>query len=51
MAVKTMIKYEVERDREFAQWVTGVLGGEGIRNCIHCGLCSASCLLSPAVGV
>jgi heterodisulfide reductase subunit C len=47
MAVKKMIKYEVERDREFAQWVTGVIGGERIRNCIQCGLCSASCPLAP----
>jgi quinone-modifying oxidoreductase subunit QmoC len=46
MAVKKMIKYEVERDREFAQWVTGVIGGERIRNCIQCGLCSASCPLA-----
>jgi heterodisulfide reductase subunit C2 len=47
MAVKSLIKYEVERDREFAQWVTGVMGGERIRNCIQCGTCSASCPLSP----
>jgi|ERR1039458_9876664 quinone-modifying oxidoreductase subunit QmoC len=46
MAVKKMIKYEVERDSEFAQWVTGVIGGERIRNCIHCGNCSASCPLA-----
>jgi len=47
MAVKRMVKYDVERDREFAQWVTEVIGGERIRNCIQCGLCSASCPLSP----
>jgi heterodisulfide reductase subunit C len=47
MAVKSLIKYEVERDPEFAQWVTGVIGGERIRNCIQCGTCSASCPLSP----
>jgi quinone-modifying oxidoreductase, subunit QmoC len=47
MAVKQLIKFEVERDREFALWVTGVMGGERIRNCIQCGLCSASCPLSP----
>ncbi len=45
--VKQMIKYEVERDPEFAKWVTGVIGGERVRNCIQCGLCSASCPLSP----
>lgn len=47
MAVKSLIKYEVERDPQFARWVTGVIGGERIRNCIQCGLCSASCPLSP----
>jgi heterodisulfide reductase subunit C len=47
MAVKSLIKYEVERDPTFAKWVTGVIGGERIRNCIQCGLCSASCPLSP----
>jgi heterodisulfide reductase subunit C len=47
MAVKRMIKYEVERDPQFAGWVSGVIGGERIRNCIQCGLCSASCPLSP----
>jgi len=47
MAVKSLIKYEVERDPQFARWVTGVIGGERIRNCIQCGLCSASCSLSP----
>ncbi|MGD1155226.1 MAG: 4Fe-4S dicluster domain-containing protein [Terriglobia bacterium] len=47
MAVKRMIKYEVERDPQFAGWVAGVIGGERIRNCIQCGLCSASCPLSP----
>jgi heterodisulfide reductase subunit C len=46
MAAKKMIKYEVERDPEFAQWVTGVIGGERIRNCIQCGVCSASCPLA-----
>ena len=47
MAVKSLIKYEIERDPVFAKWVTGVMGGERIRNCIQCGLCSASCPLSP----
>jgi heterodisulfide reductase subunit C len=47
MAVKSLIKYEVERDPDFAHWVAGVVGGERIRNCIQCGLCSASCPLSP----
>jgi quinone-modifying oxidoreductase subunit QmoC len=47
MAVKRMIKYEVERDPQFAGWVAGVIGGERVRNCIQCGLCSASCPLSP----
>ena len=47
MAVKSLIKYEIERDPEFARWVTTVIGGERIRNCIQCGTCSASCPLSP----
>jgi heterodisulfide reductase subunit C len=47
MAVKSLTKYEVERDPDFAQWVSGVVGGERVRNCIQCGVCSANCPLSP----
>ncbi len=47
MAVKSLIKYEVERDPAFARWVASVTGGERIRNCIQCGLCSANCPLAP----
>jgi len=47
MAVKSLTKYEVERDPAFARWVSGVVGGERVRNCIQCGVCSANCPLSP----
>jgi len=41
-----MMKYEADRDKEFAHWVTGVVGAEKIRQCIQCGMCSATCPLS-----
>ena len=47
MPAKSLIKYEVERDPDYARWVTGVMGGERMRDRIQCGLCSASCPLSP----
>jgi quinone-modifying oxidoreductase subunit QmoC len=45
-AIKQMMKYEADRDKEFAHWVTGVVGAEKIRQCIQCGMCSATCPLS-----
>lgn len=46
MPLEQKIKYEAERDREFAQWVMSQPGGENLRHCIQCGICSATCPLS-----
>jgi len=46
MELKRIVKFEVERDPAFARWITQNPGGERIRHCLQCGLCSASCPLS-----
>jgi heterodisulfide reductase subunit C2 len=46
MAVKQMIKYEADLDKEFAQWTSGLVGAEKLRQCLQCGLCSATCPMS-----
>ena len=46
MPLEQKIKYEAERDTEFAQWVIGQTGGDNLRHCIQCGVCSATCPLS-----
>jgi heterodisulfide reductase subunit C len=46
MPLEQKVKYESECDREFAQWVIGQTGGENLRHCIQCGICSATCPLS-----
>ena len=46
MALPETIKYEAERDKDFAQWVTKQAGGDNLRHCIQCGVCSATCPLS-----
>jgi heterodisulfide reductase subunit C len=46
MAITQTMKYEAERDRDFAQWVTRQTGGDNLRHCIQCGVCSATCPLS-----
>ena len=46
MPIMQTMKYEAERDREFAQWVTKETGGENLRHCIQCGTCSSTCPLS-----
>ena len=46
MPLQQTIKYEAERDREFARWVESCPGGENIKRCLQCGLCSATCPLS-----
>jgi len=40
------VKYEGDCDKEFAKWVTSQTGGENLRHCIQCGICSATCPLS-----
>lgn len=44
--MRQMIRTEADRDPEFADWITQVMGAEKIRQCIHCGLCSGNCPLS-----
>ena len=46
MPITQTMKYEAERDHEFAQWVTKQTGGENLRHCIQCGTCSSTCPLS-----
>jgi heterodisulfide reductase subunit C len=46
MPLEQKIKYEGDCDREFAKWVVGQTGGENLRHCIQCGVCSATCPLS-----
>ncbi|MCX5794315.1 MAG: 4Fe-4S dicluster domain-containing protein [Elusimicrobia bacterium] len=40
------MKYEADRDADFARWATSQTGGENLRHCIQCGVCSATCPLS-----
>ena len=37
---------ESDRDPAFADWIRNLDGAERIRECIHCGVCSASCPLA-----
>ncbi len=46
MAIMQTMKYEAERDGDFARWATSQTGGENLRHCIQCGVCSATCPLS-----
>ncbi|MGO9432808.1 MAG: 4Fe-4S dicluster domain-containing protein [Terracidiphilus sp.] len=46
MELKRVVKFEAERDPAFARWITQTVGGERIRHCLQCGLCSGSCPLS-----
>ncbi|HCE98470.1 MAG: heterodisulfide reductase [Elusimicrobia bacterium GWC2_51_8] len=46
MPLERKVKYENECDKEFADWVTSQTGGENLRHCIQCGICSAACPLS-----
>ena len=46
MELKRVVKFEAERDAEFARWITQTVGGERIRHCLQCGLCSGSCPLA-----
>lgn len=46
MNIERIVKFEAERDPEFAKWVSQTVGGERIRHCLQCGLCSGSCPLS-----
>ncbi len=46
MQVRRIVKFEAERDPAFAHWISHTVGGERIRHCLQCGLCSGSCPLS-----
>jgi len=46
MPLEQKIKYEGDCDKEFAAWVTSQTGGENLRHCIQCGICSATCPLA-----
>jgi len=46
MGLNRTVKFEADRDPEFARWISHTVGGERIRHCLQCGLCSASCPLS-----
>lgn len=46
MDLKRTVKFEADRDPEFARWVSNTVGGERIRHCLQCGLCSGKCPLS-----
>jgi quinone-modifying oxidoreductase subunit QmoC len=46
MDLKRTVKFEADRDPEFARWVSRTVGGERIRHCLQCGLCSGKCPLS-----
>ena len=46
MELKRIVKFEAERDPEFIRWISHTVGGENIRHCLQCGLCSGNCPLS-----
>jgi|SRR5579862_1859644 len=46
MNLQRTVKFEAETDREFAQWIAHEIGGEKLRECLQCGLCSGTCPLS-----
>jgi len=46
MSLQRRVKFEAETDREFAQWIAHEIGGEKLRECLQCGLCSGNCPLS-----
>jgi len=46
MELKRTIKFEADRDYEFSRWISRTVGGENIRHCLQCGLCSGNCPLS-----
>jgi quinone-modifying oxidoreductase, subunit QmoC len=46
MDLKRAGKFESDRDLEFAHWINHTIGGEKIRDCQQCGMCSATCPFS-----
>ena len=46
MNLHRAVKFEAERDRDFAQWIGHTIGGEKLSHCLQCGLCSGTCTLS-----
>jgi len=45
MASNPKFSSEAGRDAEFAQWVENEIGGDRLRECMQCGLCSGTCPL------
>jgi len=46
MDLKRTVKYEADRDPAFKIWMSHTIGGERLRDCLQCGMCSAACPLS-----
>jgi len=46
MELRRTVKFEADRDPEFVRWISQTVGGEKIRHCLQCGLCSGTCPLS-----
>jgi heterodisulfide reductase subunit C2 len=46
MNLQRTVKFEAERDHEFAYWISHKIGGEKLHQCLQCGLCSGTCPLS-----
>ncbi len=44
--VRQTIKYEAERDPNFAREIAAIPGCENLPSCFQCGTCSAACLVS-----
>jgi len=46
MNLQRTVRFEADREPAFAQWISQTVGGEKIRQCLQCGLCSGTCPLS-----
>ena len=46
MAITQTMKYAADCDGQFARWVSDQFGGDNLRRCIQCGVCSATCPVS-----
>jgi len=46
MEIQSHVRYEATLDKDFARWATSIPGGEKIRQCTQCGVCSGACPLS-----
>jgi len=46
MNLQRTVRFEADREPEFANWIRHTVGGEKIGHCLQCGLCSGTCPLS-----